>query len=182
MTPQQTRRIDQNTTVPAHTPRLRLKSKAPQSGYVDGAWWPHSDDLTAELPDLLAVLSVRLGRVDRVLYHLGAWAKAPRKLTTGGRAVRLDGYRLQPLNTIEVVGLDGGRGRVTLLVIPPRMDPEDAHTMMMTAAESGNTATVDGLLMISPRDRDWRAHASDARKHWEAGAGGNDATVGAGHR
>ncbi len=41
-----------------HTPRLRLKPKAPQSGYVDGAWWPYSDDLTAELPDLLAVLSV----------------------------------------------------------------------------------------------------------------------------
>lgn len=171
MTPQQTRKNDQNTTVPAQTPRLRLKSKAPQSGYVDGAWWPHSDDLTAELPDLLAVLSVRLGRVDRVLYHLGAWAKAPRKLIAGGRAVRLDGYRLQPLNTIEVLGLDGGRGRVTLLVIPPRTDPEDAHTTMMTAAESDNTATVDGLLTISPQDRESRLQASDARKHWEAGVG-----------
>jgi Family of unknown function (DUF5994) len=37
---------------PEHTPRLRLKPKAPQSGYVDGAWWPHSEDLTAERPDL----------------------------------------------------------------------------------------------------------------------------------
>ncbi|WP_459956134.1 DUF5994 family protein, partial [Mycobacterium avium] len=42
MTPQQTRRNDQNTIVPARTPRLRLKPKAPQSGYVDGAWWPRS--------------------------------------------------------------------------------------------------------------------------------------------
>lgn len=67
MTPQQTRRNDQNSIVPARTPRLRLKPKAPQSGYVDGAWWPHSDDLRSELPDLLAVLSVRLGRIDRVL-------------------------------------------------------------------------------------------------------------------
>src|ERR1700757_2739131 len=98
--------VTRRHTPPGHTPRLRLKPKAPRSGYVDGAWWPHTDDLTAELPDLLAVLSVRLGRIDRVLYKLNAWAKAPRKLVTGGRAVRLDGYRLQSINTIVILGLD----------------------------------------------------------------------------
>src|ERR1700682_4019279 len=88
---------------PDYTPRLRLKPKAPQSGYVDGAWWPRSDDLAAELPDLLAVLSVRLGRIDRVLYKLNEWAKTSAKLVTGGRAVRLDGYRRQPTHTVEVL-------------------------------------------------------------------------------
>ena len=48
---------DSKRTPPEKTPRLRLKPKAPTSGYVDGAWWPHSDDLPIELPDLLAVLS-----------------------------------------------------------------------------------------------------------------------------
>lgn len=169
MTPQQTRKNAQNTTVPANTPRLRLKAKAPQSGYVDGAWWPHTDDLAAELPDLLAVLSVRLGRIDRVLYNLNAWAKAPRKLVTGGRAVRLDGYRLQPTNTIEVLGLDGDRS--TLLVIPPRTDPGDAHTTMMTAAQPNNTATVDRLLTTSAPDRAWRAQTSNAQQRWESEGG-----------
>jgi Family of unknown function (DUF5994) len=169
MTPQQTRKNDQNSTVPARTPRLRLKPKAPQSGYVDGAWWPHTGDLTAELPDLLAVLSVRLGRIDRVLYNLNAWAKAPRKLSTGGRAVRLDGYERQPLNTIEVLGLDGDR--LTLLVIPPRTDANDAHTAMMTAAQPHNAATVDGLLMISRRDQDRRTQASNAQERWESEGG-----------
>src|SRR3954466_2822784 len=88
------------STTPEHTPRLRLKPKASHSGFVDGAWWPQSDDLTAELPDLLAVLSVRLGRIDRVLYNLSEWATAPPKLVTGGRAVKLDGYRRQPVNTL----------------------------------------------------------------------------------
>lgn len=170
MTPQ-TRKNDQNGTVPARTPRLRLKSKAPHSGYVDGAWWPHSDDLAVELPDLLAVLSVRLGRIDRVSYHLGAWVNAPRKLATGGRAVRLDGYRRQPLNTIEVRGLDDDRPRLILLVIPPRTDPDDAHTTMMAAAQPESAATVDGLLMISSRDRDWRAQASNAQARWESDGG-----------
>ncbi|WP_036476608.1 DUF5994 family protein [Mycobacterium sp. URHD0025] len=166
MTPQQTRKNDQNSTVPARTPRLRLKPKAPQSGYVDGAWWPHSDDLTEELPDLLAVLSVRLGRIERVLYHFPAWASAPRKFVTGGRTVRLDGYRLQPLNTVEILGLDGDR--LTLMVIPPHTDADDAHTAMMTAAEPDNAASVDGLLVTSERDRAWRTQVSIAQERWES--------------
>ena len=67
---------DNADSQPEHTPRLRLKPKAPHSGYVDGAWWPRGDDLATELPDLLAVLSVRLGRIDRVMYNLNEWAKA----------------------------------------------------------------------------------------------------------
>ena len=65
MTPRQHRTdVGRDQTPPEHTPRLRLKPKAPQTGYVDGAWWPRSDDLTTELPDLLAVLSVRLGPIE----------------------------------------------------------------------------------------------------------------------
>jgi hypothetical protein len=36
---------------PEHRPRLRLKPKAVQCGYVDGAWWPLNDDLAAEPHD-----------------------------------------------------------------------------------------------------------------------------------
>src|ERR1700741_3029812 len=108
---------DSKRTPPEKTPRLRLKPKAPTSGYVDGAWWPHSDDLTIELPDLLAVLSVRLGGIDCVIYNLNEWAKAPAKLPTGGRTVRLGGYYRQPINTIEILGLN--RSKIVLLVVPP---------------------------------------------------------------
>jgi hypothetical protein len=129
---------------PEHTPRLRLKPKAPHSGYVDGAWWPRSDDLVAELPDLLAVLSVRLGRIDRVMYNLSEWAKAPAKLATGGRRVRLDGYQRQPTNTVEVLGLT--RNRIALLVVRPNADPDQAHATLMTAAAPSNDSTVESLL------------------------------------
>ena len=143
---------------PEHTPRLRLKPKAPLSGYVDGAWWPRSDDLAAELPDLLAVLSVRLGRIDRVMYNVNEWAKASAKLATGGRAVRLDGYRLQPINTVEVLGLN--RNKIALLVVPPNADPDEAHATLMAAAAPGNDSTVDSLLTISARDRENRTQAA----------------------
>src|SRR5689334_19521899 len=129
---------------PENTPRLRLKRKAPVSGYVDGAWWPRDDDLPAELPDLLAVLSVRLGSVTRVAYNLDEWATAPRKIPIGGRMVRLDGYRRQPHNTIGVLG---GRGdKIVLLVVPAHTEPDRAHAIVMAAAERDNASSVDILL------------------------------------
>jgi hypothetical protein len=129
-----------------------LKPKAPVSGHVDGAWWPHGDDLTIELPDLLAVLSVRLGPIDRVMYNLAEWAQMPKRLTTGGRVVRLDGYRLQPPNTMQVLGV--GREKILLLVVPPHTDPEIAHEAMMTAAAPSNDSTVSDLLAVGAHDAD----------------------------
>jgi Family of unknown function (DUF5994) len=138
MTPHQSRRNNPDSTLPAHTPRLRLKPKAPPRGSVDGAWWPHSGDLVAELPDLLAVLSVRLGRIERVLYNVEEWAQPPRKLLTGGRAVRLDGYRLQPPDTVEVLGLD--HDRLILRVVAPGTQADAAHTAMMAVAQPGDAS------------------------------------------
>ncbi|MGO9154418.1 DUF5994 family protein [Mycobacterium sp.] len=149
--------VGRRHTPPVHTPRLKLKPKAPQSGYVDGAWWPHSADLTTELPDLLSVLSVRLGPIDRVIYNVNEWAGPPAKFVTGGRTVRLDGYRLQPANTVEVVGLD--HNKIVLLVVSPQADPDQAHAILMTAAGPDNALTVDGLLKTSAEDVEERETA-----------------------
>ena len=162
--------VGQQPITHVRTPRLRLKPKAPESGYVDGAWWPHSDDLTAELPDLLAVLSVRLGRIDRVLYKLGEWATAPATLITGGQVVHLDGYRYQPVNTVEVLGLD--RSKIVLLVVAAHTDPDDAHTTMMAAAGPNNASSIEDLLSISLHDRHSRIPPSvAAQERWESEGG-----------
>lgn len=153
--------VGRRSTPPEHTPRLRLKPKAPRSGYVDGAWWPHSDDLAAELPDLLAVLSVRLGQIDRVMYNVDEWAKAPAKLATGGRAVRLDGYRHQPISTVEVLGLN--RSRIALLVVPTNTNPDDAHAALMAAAAPSSASTVDSLLMGTTKQEDPNAATRRAK-------------------
>ena len=137
--------VGRHPTPPDYTPRLRLKPKAPRSGYVDGAWWPWSDDLTSELPDLLAVLSVRLGRIERVMYNLGEWATAPAKAMLGERVVRLDGYRRrQPINTLEVLGVN--RDKIVLLVVPPNTNSDKAHATMMAAAAPNDDSSVEGLL------------------------------------
>lgn len=150
----------QNSAPPEHTPRLRLKAKAPQTGYVDGAWWPRTHSLPTELPDLLAVLSVRLGPIDRVLYNVGEWSASPARIVIGDWVVHLDGYRNQPPNSIEVLGRD--RSRITLLVVPPYTDADEAHTTMMAAATAQNASTVTDLLRINLRNKGIQSQRADA--------------------
>jgi hypothetical protein len=156
--------VGQRNPPPAHTLRLRLKPKASQSGYVDGAWWPRSDDLATELPDLLVVVSDRLGPVDRVIFNRNEWAIPSADFATGGRRVRLDGYRLQPANTVEVLGLN--RDKIVLLVVPPNAHPDKAHATLTAAAAPSDDSTVDRLLVVSARERELRTQATDARERW----------------
>jgi Family of unknown function (DUF5994) len=131
---------------PRHTLRLRLKPKAPTTGYVDGAWWPRSRDLTAELPALLAVLAIRPGRIERVTYNLTMWEPATRRLTIEGRIVRLEGFRRQHPDTVTVAGQ--GRQRLTLLVVPPETTPASAHDALMAASQRDNADSADTLLAL----------------------------------
>lgn len=124
--------------------RLRLRPNALSAGHVDGAWWPRSRDLAAELPALLAVLAVRLGDIPRVSYNLTEWDTAPRQIAVDGVRVRLSGFWSRPAHTVDVVS--GDRRRLTLLLLPPDADPSAAHDSMMCAAERGNTDTVEVLL------------------------------------
>ncbi|MGE5697743.1 MAG: DUF5994 family protein [Candidatus Sericytochromatia bacterium] len=172
MTPRQDRTAGRKHIPPENenTPRLRLKPKAPTTGttgYVDGAWWPHTNDLATELPDLLAVLPVGLGTIDRVVFNLAEWAKVPKKLVIDGRVVRLAGHDGQPVNTIEVIGQE--RNKIVLLVVPPHTEPDHAHATIMAAAAPDNASTVDGLLMISARAlgiRRWSAAITRRRRQW----------------
>lgn len=124
--------------------RLMLKPEAPVSGFVDGAWWPRSDDLAEELPGLLTGLSTRTGAIERVSYSLDQWAATPRRITHAGRSVRMEGYHSQPADTI---GLSDGRSRVlVLLVVPAQTDPEHARSILAAAAAGGDASSVEALL------------------------------------
>ena len=124
--------------------RLRLRPKALTTGYVDGAWWPRSRNLAAELPALLAVLAVRLGEIPRVSYNLVEWDTAPRQIAADGLRVRLSGFWSRPAHTVDVVA--GNRRRLTLLLVRPDTEPSAAHHVMMCAAERENIDTVEVLL------------------------------------
>ena len=150
--------------------RLKLKPQSPSAtGYVDGAWWPRSRDLARELPALLSVLSVRLGHIERICYHLTEWDPTVRKISADGTIVRLAGYRAQRADTVDVLA---ARQRVSLLVVPPATSPEAAHRALMTAAHRGNTDSISELLApIAPApwtaNGDWEA----AEQRWELDGG-----------
>jgi hypothetical protein len=133
------------TEPPRQALRLKLKPKAPTTGYVDGAWWPRSRNLSAELPALLAVLAVRLGHVRRVSYNLTTWDAAPRYLiTTDGQPVRLGGFHSQDPHTVDVIGPN--EPRITLLVVPPETGPATAHLILMSASRRDNADPIGELL------------------------------------
>lgn len=123
--------------------RLRLKPRGETTGSVDGAWWPRSRDLAAELPDLLEVLGVRLGTVERVSYNLAEWGPTARKITAGDHQVSVAGYRSQHPGTIDVIS---ALQRETLLVVPPETAEDAAHEVLMRAAHRGNADSVADLL------------------------------------
>jgi hypothetical protein len=152
--------------------RLRLKPKAPTTGWVDGGWWPRSRDLAAELPGLVAVLAVRLGRIERVSYHLADWGPTVRKISCAGGVVRLVGYRAQHADTVDV--LAAGQ-RVTLLVVPPETSPQTAHAALMAAGHRGNTDAVETLLRsrpLAPQDFSSAGMESEtAQQRWELDGG-----------
>ena len=146
MTPQAVTANEQ----PRYPLRLRLRPKALTTGYVDGAWWPRSRDLAAELPALLAVLAVRLGEIPRVSYNLTEWETAPGQISVDGVRVRLSGFWSRPPHTVDVVASD--RRRLTLLLVPPETGLSVAHHAMMCAAQRENTDTVDVLLRDGAAD------------------------------
>jgi Family of unknown function (DUF5994) len=128
---------------PLDVERLRLKPDAPTTGVVDGAWWPASRDLAAELPDVVAAVATQLGPVERVSYNLDVWRAVPRRIRTGGRVVRMGGFRSQAPELLKVIG---ERRMLTLLVVPPETDAEAAEHILAAASRDGNTDDIAALL------------------------------------
>ncbi|NIH81384.1 DUF5994 family protein [Amycolatopsis viridis] len=105
----------------AGPPRLKLRASqnptVPTPGYVDGAWWPRSRDLSAELPALRAVLAARLGPIDRIAYRRTPWDPSARRLGGHGSLAPQAGYLLPDQDTVDVTTSAGDS--FTLVVVPP---------------------------------------------------------------
>jgi len=99
---------------------------------LDGAWWPRSTQLATELPGLITGLSDRLGQIDLVGYHLGAWTATPPHLEIAGHTLELHGVSSDEPNSVILVG----QGRhLALLVIPPDADEQAARQQLNATAE-----------------------------------------------
>ncbi|CAN5780841.1 hypothetical protein BH09ACT7_BH09ACT7_33560 [soil metagenome] len=113
-------------------PRLALKPAPPASAYLDGAWWPRSTRLAAELPGLVTRLSGRLGEVAMVGYHLNAWTEVPPQLEIAGHTVQLQGFTSDEPGSVILIGRDGRY--MAMLVIPPDASEEVARQELDAAS------------------------------------------------
>jgi hypothetical protein len=114
---------------------------------LDGGWWPHTRELTLELPLLVAAFAERGVRITRVIYHPSLWLIAPPKLRLDGRVVHLGWLRdidpnLVSLRTSQDTGIE-------LLVVPPEASAELAGRAMAAAAEPGNTTAPAEILQAA---------------------------------
>lgn len=63
---------------------VRLETTHERQGVLDGAWWPQSRDIAAELPALITALTEYLGPVTRIGLDATAWERLPTRLNAEG--------------------------------------------------------------------------------------------------
>ncbi|MFB7785793.1 DUF5994 family protein [Streptomyces vinaceus] len=141
MTVDRTAPRDLATEVPT---RLSLTPKTTLAGRLDGAWWPHSRDLAAELPPLAAALAEPWGRITRVTVNPTHWPVVPRMVPVDGRVLHVGWFTEQDPD--KLVLLSYTIGRWDLLVIPPETAPAAASRLMTAAAIPGSVLTVSVLM------------------------------------
>jgi hypothetical protein len=113
------------------TSALRLslgRATGAEAGSPDGAWWPWTDDLSTELPTLLAELDGGPARVVRVAYNQSGWASGPAHVGHGRRKVRVAWFRGMDPTRVSM-GLSD-RTRLDLLVVPATTSAKDAEQAM----------------------------------------------------
>ncbi|MFI8454328.1 DUF5994 family protein [Kitasatospora sp. NPDC085464] len=123
---------------------LRLATTRSREGALDGAWWPRSRDVGAELPGLVRALTEHLGPVVSVGLDADAWDDVPPRLVIDGRPVHIDRY---PVGDDTVIVTRGDRDHFSLLVVPPQAAQEAALAAMARAVEAGGTDSARQILV-----------------------------------
>ncbi|MDW4907247.1 DUF5994 family protein [Streptomyces sp. ADMS] len=134
------------------SPRLSLAPVGPAPALLDGAWWPRSLDLAAELPSLTAVLDPLWGRVTRVTVNPVHWPVVPRRVPVAGHVVKV-GWFLAEQDPHELLLLSYRTGRWNLLVVPPQTPAASAAWLMAAASDPLGASTASRLMEQAARLR-----------------------------
>lgn len=137
---------------PAHT--LQGISTPSGIGPVDGAWWPRSADLVAEVPALAEAIAATKHALSRLVYEPSGWLPAPRRAPLpGGGQAKLGWFAEGDPHQVSVT-LSGG-DRLVLAVVPPGTPEREAEWILQQAARPDNVLTSSELVA--------QAHEASAR-------------------
>ncbi|MFJ5709993.1 DUF5994 family protein [Streptomyces sp. NPDC093105] len=149
--------------------RLSLTPKTTLAGRLDGAWWPRSRDLAAELPALTDALEGHGDRITRVLVNPGHWPVVPHKVSVAGHVLHVGWFTEQDPD--KVILLSYTTGRCDLLVIPPETEPASAARLMTAAALPGSTLTAGSLMSDEAATSRRMREARSSEDAWETDGG-----------
>ncbi|MER7333964.1 MULTISPECIES: DUF5994 family protein [unclassified Micromonospora] len=150
---------------PPSTPRLRIEPTRSARTLLDGGWWPRSTDPLAELPGLVLAIDLLHGPIARLLLNTEIWDGNPRRLTVGGRVLRLGYFTSQPASLLTAICLN--EDRVDLLVVPPDTPVDLAEAAMARAATAGDMVHAPQLLAVAAQEV-----RGDGRQPGQAHVGG----------
>ncbi|MFC5890768.1 DUF5994 family protein [Kitasatospora sp. CM 4170] len=128
---------------PAAAP-LGTRADDVPGGVFDGAWWPRSNHVLAELPDLITALGAHFGRIVRVGLDTAAWDDVPLAVAANGLTVRINWFTGSDA-TISVTR--GFQDHFLLLVVPPGTKSATAASAMAGASATGNHTPAAELLL-----------------------------------
>ncbi|MEU8679910.1 DUF5994 family protein [Streptomyces sp. NPDC048611] len=123
---------------PPPVARLAIAPHTATARRLNGLWWPHSTDLLAELPELLAALPFDWPRITHATVNGAVWAALPSHTLVAGHVVRLRRTTGRPgPDTLCLVS--AGHGRWDLLLIPPATPEPEAVRRMAEMASKGES-------------------------------------------
>jgi hypothetical protein len=111
------------TRRPASPVRLTLASRLGDE--IDGAWWPRTGQISRELPELVSVLDVRLGRIIDINVNWSSLQRPPDLNWDGWRGIHQ-----------HVMTLSGRDARAKLLIVPHRTGTALAVMVLLFAYPS----------------------------------------------
>ncbi|MET9655733.1 DUF5994 family protein [Streptomyces sp. NPDC006510] len=128
------------------TALLRLQTTHSREGVLDGAWWPRSRYVTAELPALIEVLIAHLGPITRVGLDTAAWEDVPTRVVVDDWVVHLDSF---PVGDDTVLITRGDNDHFAFLVVPPDTTPDAARDAMARAVDADNVTQAADILVAT---------------------------------
>lgn len=153
---------------------LRLSLVPAGSGrtLIDGAWWPYSRDLTAELPALAGALGSHGERITRVTVNPARWPVVPRRVPVEGHVLKVGWFTEQDPDLLMLLSYRPGRW--DLLVVPPETDSETAAWLLAAAADPLRTSAPCDLVdeAVGRREADRTAAGESAQRAvWDSEGG-----------
>jgi hypothetical protein len=127
------------------TPVRLLLASGREERELDGAWWPRSRDLEAELGALVQHFPLDRGRIVRADVSPRDWDPHPRRIGVAAGHVKVGASPDDDTHVVDLSLTD--RSLVRLLVVPPETPEVAAEGAMFASTQPGNTTVGAAVLL-----------------------------------